>query len=190
MKFLSISLPDKRQRDALQLKKKIPMHRGLTAYYFFGVFALIVPFIPVITLAVNGMISNLGWLPLLFLFILAETFAFLFLNYANKNYLRRLRALGSGFTIKAKVVRHSRSFVSWKSSRNYALTVAYEFKGKQLQTKFDAAFSELHSNFPINSEISGLYDPDSDSVFFPPEIGLILEEKPVNLNPRGQQLKK
>jgi hypothetical protein len=190
MKFQSISLPEKRPRDAMQLKKKLPLHRGLTAYYFFGVFALIVPFIPAIILAVNGMISNLGWLPLLFFFTLAETFAFLYLNYANKNYLRRLRALGNGVAVKAKVLRHSRSFVSWKSSRNYVLTVGYEFKGKQIQTRFDATFSELLSNFPINSDISGLHDPDSDSVFFPPEIGLILEEKPVNTNPRGKHLNK
>jgi hypothetical protein len=190
MKFQTISLPDKKPRDAAQLKKKIPLYRGLTAYYFFGVFALIFPFIPAIALALNGMISKIGWIPLLFLFMITETFAFLILNFANRNYLRRLRALSNGIAIKAKVIGQSRNFVILKGGKNYSLTVSYEFKQRKMEEKFDAAFAELHSNFPVNSEICGLFDPESESVFFPPEIGLVLEEKPVISNPRGQQLKK
>lgn len=184
VKFQTISLPDKRPRDAMQLKKKIPLHRGLTAYYFFGVFTLIVPFIPAIYLAINGDIATIGLLPLIFLFLLAETAAFLFLNYANKNYLRRLRAMTNGIAIKGRVITQYRNFVVWKSSRNYALRVHFEFKGKQMESTFNTSFKELHSQFPDKSEIAGLYDPDSGSICFPPEIGLILETKPENINPR------
>jgi hypothetical protein len=184
MKFQSISLPDKRPRDAMQLKKKIPLHRGLTPYYFFGVFTLTVPFVPAIILAVNGMISKIGWLPLVLLFLMAETFAFLYLNYANKNYLRRLRAFSNGLPVKAIIKGHSRNFLIWKSSKNYSIELSFIFQKKTINTKFDSSNSELHKQFPINSEILGLYDPDTESICFPPEIGLVLEEKQEILNPR------
>jgi len=184
IKLQSISLPDKRPRDAMQLKKKIPLHRGLTPYYFFGVFTLSVPFIPAILLAVNGMISQIGWLPLLLLFLMAETSAFLFLNFANKNYLRRLRAFTNGFPIKAKVIAYQRNFIFWKASFEHKFVLSYEYKGKRLESSFNAAFADLQSQFPVQSELTGLFDPDSGSICFPPEIGLVLETKPENINPR------
>jgi hypothetical protein len=184
MKFKTISLPDKRPRDAMQLKKKIPLHRGLSPFYFLGIFALLAPFFPAVFLAVNGMISKIGSIPLIFLFLLAETLAFLYLNFANKNYLRRLRAFTNGLPVKAIVKSHSRNFLIWKSSKNYTLELSFNFQKKTINTKFDSSNSELHKQFPVNSEIIGLYDPDSDSICFPPEIGLVLEEKQESFNPR------
>ena len=184
MKLKTISLPDKRPRDAMQLKKKIPLHIGLTAYYFIGIFALLTPFIPTVLLAVNGMISKIGWAPLIITFLLAETLAFLSLNFANRNYLRRLRAFTNGLPIKAIVNGHSHNFNLGKISKAYSLELSFNFQKNTIKSKFDSTKSELFNQFPINSEIIGLYDPDSDSICFPPEIGLILEEKPEIANPR------
>jgi hypothetical protein len=173
----SISLPDKRPRDAAQLRKKIPMHRGLTPLYFFGVFALFAPFFPIVAMAVNGKIGEIGWGPLIFFFFVAELFAFLFLNQANKTYLKRLNAFVNGEYIKGKVLAQGRNYVFWKSARNYNLTVKFDYKGKSYQHQISGTKASLHNDFPINTEIIGLFDADTESICFPLEIGLTLEIK-------------
>jgi hypothetical protein len=180
MSFKTISLPDKRPRDAVQLKKKLPLYKGLIPYYFFGVFALIGPFIPIVIIALNGEIGQIGWGPLVFAFFAAEIVAFILLNIANKNYLRRLKAFSNGVPIKGQLIEKTRAFIFWKSSKNYILIVNFSFKGKNQNFKISSSDALLHSTFGEKDEILGLYDPESDSVCFPPEIGLILEGNPAN----------
>ena len=98
--------------------------------------------------------------------------------------MRRLRAFTNGFPIKAKVIAHQRNFIFWKASFEHKFVLSYEYKGKRLESSFNAAFADLQSQFPVQSEITGLFDPDSGSICFPPEIGLVLETKPENINPR------
>ena len=172
----------------MQLKKKIPLHRGLTPYYFFGVFTLSLPFIPAIFLAVNGMISQIGWLPLVLLFLMAEASAFLFLNFANKNYLRRLRAFTNGFPIKAKVIAHQRNFIFWKASFEHKFVLFYEYKGKRLEASFNAAFAELQSQFPVQSEITGLFDPDSGAICFHLRLDSFWKQNPKTSIPEKSSL--
>ncbi len=177
MSFRSISLPDKTPRDSEQLRKKIPLNVELTPFYFFGVFTLVVPFFPIIAMAVNGHIGNIGLFPLIFFFLSSEVIAFLLLNLANRNYLRRLKAFSNGSLIKGKVIEHGRNFVFWKSSRNYNIKVAFVYYGKNITHTVSSKKSDLHQFFPVGFEINGLYDRDSESICFPPELGLILELK-------------
>jgi len=177
MTYISISLPDKLPRDAAQLRKKIPMHRGLTPLYFFGVFALFAPFFPIIAMAVNGKIGEIGWTALVFFFFIAELLAFLFLNQANKTYLKRLNAFANGVYVTGKVVAQGRNYVFWQSSRKYNLTIEFDYKGKSYQHKISGTKANLHTDFPLQTTIVGLFDVDSEAICFPLEIGLTLEIK-------------
>lgn len=176
MSFKTISLPDTRPRDAIQIKKKLPLHKGLLPFYFLGVFALFLPFLPVVFLAVNGNIAELGWGILILLFLIAESTAFFLLNYANKSYLQRLKAISNGIIIKGKVVEAGKKFVFWKCSRDYNLKIKFEYKNSENTIKLSNPSFELHKKFPLGSEVIGLLDTETGSISFLLEMGLILED--------------
>jgi hypothetical protein len=175
MTFQTISLPDKLPRDATQLKKKLPLHRGLLTYFIGGVVALFVPFLPFIYFAVNGQIARIGWVPMVLTFIFFEISAILMINYANSNFLRRLRAFSKGNKIEAKIVEIKPFFDIISLSKNKMLTVELK-TGKELK-KYNVKISNSFEDdfFKKNDKITGLMDFSSDAVCFPAEIGLLIE---------------
>lgn len=175
MEYPTLALSESKPRDLAQLRKKLPLHKGLAAFYFFGIFALLAPFAPVMSIALAGNIKAMGWVPLIFFFLVCEIIAFLMLFHANKTYQRRLRALSQGSLVKGKVTHHGRNFVFWKSARNYTITISFECGGKKHYHTVQSHRSDLHFDFPIGTELWGLYDSEGLGNCFPLEFGILLE---------------
>jgi hypothetical protein len=175
MDYPTLALGELRPRDSTQLKKKLPLHKGLSAYYFFGIFALIAPFAPILSISLAGDVKLLGWGPLLLFFMACEALSFYFLFHANKTYLRRLKGLSHGIFVKGIVKEQGRNFVFWKSSRNYTITIAFELAGKQIYHKVQSNKASLHADFPVGTELWGLHDVDGLGSCFPIEFGVLLE---------------
>jgi hypothetical protein len=186
MAFQTISLPDKLPRDAQQLKKKLPLHRGLIAYFISGVAALFVPFLPFIYFAVNGQIGQIGWTAMVLTFLLFEISAIYLINFANSNFLRRLRAFSRGYKIEAKIVSIDSFFDFFSLSKSKIIHVELKM-GKEIKKhKIKLSVAPQEGQFKVNDKIGGLIDLSSDSICFPVEIGLMMEsyENLKFVNPR------
>ena len=175
MDYPTLALSEMRPRDTTQLKKKLPLHKGLAAYYFFGIFTLIAPFAPILSIGLAGDIKLLGWGPLILFFLACEALSFYLLHHANRIYLRRLKGLSQGIFVKGTVKHHGRNFVFWKSSRNYNISIAFELAGAQIYHIVQSNKADLHNDFPIGTELWGLHDAEGLGSCFPIEFGVILE---------------
>jgi hypothetical protein len=178
MEYPTLALSELKPRDTDQLRKKLPLHKGLAAYYFFGVFALFAPFPPIIFFAVSGNIGQLGWGPIVLFLLVCEAISLFLLFKANKSYQRRLGSLSQGNFVKGIVKNHGRNFVFWKSSQNYNITIAFDFAGERKYHRVQSNKTALHDNFPIGTTLWGLHDNDGLGSCFPIEFGILLEAPP------------
>lgn len=186
MEFKTLALDGKLPRNVDLIRKALPLYTGVRPYYFFGVFALIAPMIPLISIIVNNTQLANGWLMVGISIFIFELIAFLLLYQGNKIYQRRLKALVEGTQIEGKVLQQGRNFVFWKSSKNYNLSIEFEYKNKKQQITLESANAQLHQAFPKGTKVWGLYAAEKDAVCFPIEFGIQLEapSKPKSKAPR------
>jgi hypothetical protein len=177
MEYKTLALDEKRPRNVDLIRKALPLYDGVRPFYFFGVFALIAPLIPLVFMIVNSPKLAMGWGPIAFSIFAFELIAFLLLFQGNSIYQRRLKALVEGIEVEGTVIKQGRNFVFWKSARNYNLTIEFEHQGKKQQISVESPKNQLHLDFPEGSKIWGLYAVEKDAVCFPIEFGILLEPK-------------
>lgn len=177
MEYKTLALDEKRPRNIDLIRKALPLYKGVRPYYFFGIFSLLAPLIPMVFMLANPPDFKLGWGPIVFSIFAFELIAFLMLFQGNKIYIRRLRALVEGVEVEATVVKQGKNFVFWKSSRNYNLHIAFEYQNKKQQIVVESSQKQLHQDFPTGSKILGLYDAKREAICFPIEFGILLESQ-------------
>lgn len=158
--FISSELP--RDIDSFNAS----FHEGLYSYKWFGSFFLLggifflaiciwkvrifYPYIMVI------LIIGIGFLIRRHAFQIAETRKSCFLN---------------GTLVKAKVLKHQRTFNPFKSNRDYSLLLSFENEtGKEVQKTVSHKHEKIWTTNPVNAEIIGLVYGEYS--FFGEEIGV------------------
>ena len=175
MPLISISLPKNTPRDALQIKKKIPLIKGILHYYILGIGSLIFPFLIGFSLAVLEIFPDIGWNILILFFALFEISAFYFIYKANTSYLNRLKAFTNGVLISGKIIEINEKFdlLRLKKVKNVIVEIT---NNQNIITKNTFPISYKISTLTEDKLIKGLYDPETKTYFFPIEIGLDLED--------------
>lgn len=176
MSLTSISLPKNTPRDAVQIKKKIPLIKGILHYYILGIGSLIFPFLIGFTLASLEIFPKISWNFLIVFFTLFEISAFYFIYKANTCYLNRLKAFTNGVLITGKIIEINGKFdfLRFKKVKNITVQITYNHN---IITKNTFPISYKIDNLTKDKFVRGLYDPETKTYFFPMEIGLDLEEK-------------
>jgi len=99
----------------------------------------------------------------------------LLLRNARQTYQRRVNALRNGVAVEAKVVEHRRTFVFWKSTRDYVAIVEVEGSRGGGMAKIQSSRAELHEQLPIGGPVIGFLDAERDQTVFLESMGYTLE---------------
>lgn len=159
-------------RDIMTYKKDINLKKWLGGFYFcsvifggVGVMSIVAASLPpyetgLLVFKISG--------GLIFLF-----FGYRFIIKAVRTYRMRVQAFSKGVLMKGEVVSQGRTFVSWKSGKDYTLIIQVTLEsGKVLEKKIRSPHPDLHSLHPMRSEIDMLVDVESGSMFIPSEVGI------------------
>jgi hypothetical protein len=171
MAFASIDLPAEPPRDPERYRDRIDFTRGLKGDLINGSLFTIIASLALVS-ALTGPFTT-G--PLVLKLSCGAIFAYvglrLFLRFARLKR-ERVRAFMKGRTRRGTVVSHGRTFVTWKSGRDFTLIVQVtEEDGRVLEKKIRSADRALHETHPLHDEIDLLLDSESGSIFVPAEAG-------------------
>lgn len=104
-------------------------------------------------------------------------FGLSFYGPAKKRLRQRINCFTYGNFVMARVVRHGRVFVPYKSFRDYSIETEYTTpEDKKIVGIIQRPNDTLQKQLPIGTEIQALYDPGSNSLFLPIEIGVEIVE--------------
>jgi hypothetical protein len=73
--------------------------------------------------------------------------------------------------VAARVVRHGRTFVFWKSERDYVVVVQFEHEGAHVSAKIQSPRAALQKQLPPGSTVTGLFEPQSNQTLFLESLG-------------------
>ncbi len=175
MKYKTLALDEKRPRNVDLIRKALPLYSGVRPYYFFGIFALVGPLIPLVMIVTMVEEQPIPWAALVASLFIFEAIAFLLLFQGNKIYQNRLKALVEGYEVEGTVVAQGRNFVFWKSAKNYNITIEFEFQNEKHRQQIQSSHVSLHQQFPKGTKVWGLYASKRSAICFPIEFGIILE---------------
>ncbi len=145
------------------------------SYYFFGYFFIAVALFPVIFFLFTGVHKMNSEIIILLIIslLIAVLVGLLMIRTARLKLNKRLFAIRDGVIIEAMAIKHGRSFVFWKSERDF--TVLLEFTGpdsKKYHHTIQSGSRSLHYALTLQSKTMGFYDKKSGFLLFPVEIGL------------------
>ena len=166
-----IELKQSPPRDLEEIRRKIDLRAGLRVYRFFGyafaVGAVVVAGSSFVLPAEPGLIASRVLVGLLFFGGLAV----LLLRRSRRTYQSRVHALRDGVMVAATVVHHGRTFVFWKSERDYVVAVEFEYDGAHVSAKIQSPRAELQEQLPPGSTVTGLFEPRSNQTLLLESLG-------------------
>lgn len=178
MDFKKVRLLHRTPRKAADIKRQIPVSQGLRTYFLFAycmflgaigilLAAIFVPAQPYEVRVYQGLFG-----PLFF-----GAFGLTFYLPARKRLKTRMNCLINGNLVTAHVTRHGRVFVPYKSFRDYSVEAQYtNDEGKRIKGVMQSPTPEFQEAFPIGAEIQGLYEPMTETLFLPAEVGVEIVE--------------
>lgn len=160
-------------RNIESIKEGFSLTEGLWGLYIFGYFflgGLILALLSFLFLMPGKFSSKI--FPIVASVVVFGGFSYYLLNRANTNYQQRYNALTQGVLIEGKVIGKDRQFHPLKSSRDYTLQIQYQLpSGQSARTSIVSSKKSLHQTYQKGELIKGLMDVESQSVFFPAELG-------------------
>ncbi len=171
MAFAAIDIPAEPPRDPELFRDRIDFALGLRGDILNGSLFAIFACLP-LALALTGPFETGPMVFKLSCFaVLAYVGVRLFIRFARAKR-ERLRAFTKGRSRRGTVVSHGRTFVTWKSGRDFTLIVQVTGEdGRVLEKKIRSADRALHEIHPLHEEIDLLLDAESGSIFVPAEAG-------------------
>lgn len=171
MAFAAIDIPADPPRDTSRFREAIDFSRGLRGHILNGSLFAVLACLALVSALTGPCETGLLVFKLSCFAILAYCGVRLFIRFARSRR-ERLRAFTKGRRYRGIVVSHGRTFVTWKSGRDYTLIVQVkDEEGKVREKKIRSADRSLHETHPLHDEIDLLLDAESGSIFVPAEVG-------------------
>lgn len=168
---MSIKIPHNPPRGLMAFKGKIDFRKQYRGYVFYGGIFL--------TLAI--MVGTSFFFPpletdlIIFKSVMVILGLIIGINiflHVTKKHKERIQAFTHGTLVHGTVIAHGRKFVPWKSARDYTITIQVPHEKDREARKSDSSF---HSEYPMQSHITLLFDHKTKSAFIPAEVDVEIE---------------
>jgi len=178
MNLKQVKLLHRVPRHLKDIKHQVNLRKGLNVYFMFAFSMFAFAIILLLTaIFLPGQPYEVRVYQGLFGPLFLGAFGLTFYMPARKRLKNRINCFINGNLVMVQVISHGRVFVPYKSFRDYSVEAVYTTEeGKKIKGVIQKSSPDFHEQFPIGSEIQGMFDGITESLFLPAEIDVEVVE--------------